>query len=94
MVPSSWISGWKDLESEVLTRVGARNELEFAMAQVYGAVLNFHRNRAYFVKDMPFVEDLVSNFELKIYRKNYLSKPGIEPVAFLPRLSLFPAKPL
>uniref|UniRef100_A0A1I7U4F6 F-box domain-containing protein n=1 Tax=Caenorhabditis tropicalis TaxID=1561998 RepID=A0A1I7U4F6_9PELO len=57
----SWISGWKEMELEVFTRICPKNDLEFSMAQVYGSILNYRRNRQYFVQEMPFVEDLISD---------------------------------
>ncbi|EFP00702.1 hypothetical protein CRE_21195 [Caenorhabditis remanei] len=56
-----WLSSWKELENETFTRVGPKNELEFAMAQVYGSIMNYKRNRQYFVQDVLFVEDLISD---------------------------------
>lgn len=57
----SWISGWKDLEPETFVKVAPRNELEFSVAEVFGAIFNYRRNRQYFVQDMPYVEDLFSD---------------------------------
>lgn len=62
----NWISSWKEMELEIYTRIGPKNDLEFSMAQVYGAILNYRRNRQYFVQDMPFVEDLISDTAIHI----------------------------
>ncbi|EGT49143.1 hypothetical protein CAEBREN_07300 [Caenorhabditis brenneri] len=62
----NWISSWKEMELEIYTRIGPKNDLEFSMAQVYGALLNYRRNRQYFVQDMPFVEDLISDTAIHI----------------------------
>lgn len=59
----SWLTGvlsnWKELEQEMMIRIGPKTDVEYAMAQVYGSVLNFKRNSQYFVMNLPFIEDLV-----------------------------------
>ncbi|PIC30547.1 hypothetical protein B9Z55_021750 [Caenorhabditis nigoni] len=62
----SWISSWKDLEAETFLRVGPKTDVEFSMSQVFGSILNYRRNRQYFVPDMPYVEDLISDTAIHI----------------------------
>ncbi|ULT92511.1 hypothetical protein L3Y34_009953 [Caenorhabditis briggsae] len=52
--------------AETFLRVGPKTDVEFSMSQVFGSILNYRRNRQYFVPDMPYVEDLISDTAIHI----------------------------
>ncbi|CAI5451383.1 unnamed protein product [Caenorhabditis angaria] len=55
------VTSWKGLEEELVTRVGPNTDVEFAMAQVYGCLVNFRRNQQFFSSEMIMVDDLISD---------------------------------
>ncbi|CAD6196408.1 unnamed protein product [Caenorhabditis auriculariae] len=50
---------WRQLEAETVVKIGPTTEVEFALAQVMGATINYQRNLKYYALDMVYVEDLM-----------------------------------
>ncbi|CAB3398229.1 unnamed protein product [Caenorhabditis bovis] len=55
------ISSWRLMEEELITKVGPKTDVEFAVGQVYGSLINYQRNVNYFALDTVFINDLITD---------------------------------